>query len=86
MAGELCRDIRIVLGAVAPTPLRARQAEQVVRGQAVDNDLITAAAQAAMAEARPISDVRGSAEYRREMVRVLTGRAITQAAAIAREA
>jgi carbon-monoxide dehydrogenase medium subunit len=86
MADGLCQEIRIVLGAVAPTPIRARQAEQRVRGQALDPGVITAAAEAAMAEARPISDVRGSAGYRREMVRVLTGRAIARAAARAQEA
>ena len=77
--GDLCQQIGIVLGAVAPTPIRARQAEAVLQGVVPDDKAITAAAEAAMAEARPISDVRSSAAYRREMVRVLTGRAIKQA-------
>lgn len=79
MAGERCEASRIVLGAVAPTPIRARRAEQLLAGQVVDQAAITAAAKAAQAEARPISDVRGSAEYRREMVEVLTRRALSQA-------
>jgi len=74
-----CTAISIVLAAVAPTPLRARAAEAVLRGQPLTAERIAAAAQAAAGEARPIGDVRGSADYRREMVRVLTRRAIEQA-------
>ena len=55
----------------------------MLQGQAADTT-IALAAQTAMAEARPISDVHGSAEYRREMVRVLTGRTIRQALQLAR--
>ncbi|MFN8457268.1 MAG: hypothetical protein U0401_21855 [Anaerolineae bacterium] len=66
-------------GAVAPAH-RARQAEVVLRGQKIDEALIEAAAETAM-RVKPISDVRASAEYRREMVRVLTGRAVQQAVA-----
>jgi carbon-monoxide dehydrogenase medium subunit len=84
LAGEICQEIRIVLGAVAPTPIRARKAEQILRGQTAADQAVAMAAQAAMAESRPISDVRGSAEYRREMVRVLTDRAIKQALQMAR--
>ena len=73
------QEVRVVLGAVAPTPIRARQAEAVLRGRVVDASLIAEAAEAAEAESRPISDVRSSADYRREMVRVLTGRALRQA-------
>lgn len=79
LAGELCQEIRIVLGAVAPAPIRARQAEVVLRGQKIDEALIEAAAETAMQESKPISDVRASAAYRREMVRVLTARAVRQA-------
>jgi aerobic carbon-monoxide dehydrogenase medium subunit len=75
----MCSQVRIVLGAVAPTPIRARQAEALLEGQPVAELPIAQAAQAAMSEARPITDVRASAEYRREMVRVLTGRALYQA-------
>lgn len=79
LEGEVCREVRIVLGAVAPTPIRAREAESLLRGNAVDEAAIAGAAETAMREARPISDVRASAEYRREMVRVLTARALRQA-------
>ncbi len=79
LEGAVCRRIRIVLGAVAPTPIRAKKAEALAQGHALDEDLIEAAAQTAMDESRPISNIRGSAAYRREMVRVLTARAIRQA-------
>jgi carbon-monoxide dehydrogenase medium subunit len=82
--GAICRDVRIVLAAVAPTPLRAVAAERALRSQPVDAASIAAAAEAAMAEARPIGDVRGSADYRREMVGVLTRRALQQALEAAR--
>jgi aerobic carbon-monoxide dehydrogenase medium subunit len=72
-------DVRIVLGAVAPTPIRARQAEALLRGQRLSPELIERAAEAAERESRPISNVRASAEYRREMVKVLTRRALEQA-------
>jgi carbon-monoxide dehydrogenase medium subunit len=70
-------ETRIVLGAVAPTPLRARQAEDLLRGKHLTDELIEKAVQAAVAESRPISNVRASAEYRREMVGVLTRRALS---------
>jgi len=72
-------EARIVLGAVAPTPIRARRAEDSLRNRALDDALIEEAAQAAADESRPISNVRASAEYRREMVRVLTRRALQHA-------
>jgi len=76
-------DTKIVLGAVAPTPIRARQAENVIRGKTINDGLIEEAAQIAAEEAKPISDVRGSASYRKEMVKVLTKGAIRQAIASA---
>ncbi len=72
-------NVKIVLGAVAPTPIRARQAEALLQNKALDSNLIEKAAGAAEAESRPISNVRASAGYRRNMVRVLTRRALEQA-------
>lgn len=69
-------EARIVLGAVAPTPIRARKAEASIKGYAMDDQLLESVAKAAAEEAKPISDVRGSAEYRREMVKVLTKRVL----------
>jgi aerobic carbon-monoxide dehydrogenase medium subunit len=71
-------NVAIVLAAVAPTPLRATRAEALLLGERPTARALAAAAQAAADEARPIGDVRGSAAYRREMVRVLTRRALEQ--------
>jgi carbon-monoxide dehydrogenase medium subunit len=77
--GGLCKEARIALGAVAPTPIRAKKAEEVIMGKKIEDGLIEEAAQTASEEARPITDVRGSAPYRTDIVRVLTKRAIGQA-------
>ncbi len=77
--GHTCRVARIALGSVAPIPMRARRAEAVLEGKAVTPELISDAADAAAAESRPVSDLRGSAAYRRDMTRVLTRRAVTEA-------
>ncbi len=74
-----CREARIALGAVAPTPIRATKAESVLRGKAFSAGLVRQAAKAASDESRPISDIRASAEHRREMVEALTRSALTQA-------
>ena len=71
-------EVRIALGAVSPTPVRATAAENLLRGQKPDAGLIEQAADAAAINCRPISDHRASAEYRRDMVKVLTKRAITE--------
>lgn len=76
--GASCKDIRIALGAVAPTPIRAKQAETTLRGRKFSDELIRKTAEIASAESSPIDDHRASAEYRREMVKVLTKRAISQ--------
>ena len=77
--GDTCADIRIALGAVAATPVRARTAEALLRGRSLDDDTLAAVAETAMQESTPISNVRASAAYRREMVGVLTRRAIGMA-------
>jgi carbon-monoxide dehydrogenase medium subunit len=77
-------EIRIVLGAVAPTPIRAKKAEVLLSGRKIDAALIERAAQSALEESRPISNVRANAAYRREMVGVLTRRALQRALDLAR--
>jgi xanthine dehydrogenase FAD-binding subunit len=69
-------DARIVLASVAPVPLRAKTAEQSLIGKAPTPNVFTEAGRLAAREARPISDTRGSADYRRELVTVLTKRAL----------
>jgi CO/xanthine dehydrogenase FAD-binding subunit len=76
MEGNTIKDIRIALGAVASTPLRAQEAEKTVTGRRLTEDLISKCAAAAAGESCCISDIRGSAEYRREMVEVFTRRAL----------
>lgn len=75
----ICHTARIALGAVSPVPLRARAAEALLEGAAWRKPLLEEAAQAAAAACRPISDVRATEGYRREMVRVLVGRALQRA-------
>lgn len=75
----LFKDVRIGLGAVAPTPIRAKKVEEVLKGQAPNDEIIAKAGQLASEESKPIDDHRASAEYRRLMVEVLVKRAINQA-------
>jgi aerobic carbon-monoxide dehydrogenase medium subunit len=79
LANGTCENTRIALGAVGPTPLRATRAEAALRGQTLTDRIIEEASRIASEEARPIDDVRSTAEYRREMVRVLTRRGLRQA-------
>ena len=75
------KEMRIALGAVAPTPIRARHAEERLKGQPLERQLIEEAARiAAEKDAQPISDIRGSADYRHAMVHVLVKRALEQIA------
>lgn len=77
--GGAIDDFRLALSAVAPTPMRAKEAEQLLRGRTPSSDLIAAAARAAAQAARPITDIRGSAEARRAIVERLTDQVIRQA-------
>jgi len=77
--GKLCKEARVVLGAAAPTPKRARKAEELLAGAALGDDLLEQVGQAASEEAEPISDIHASEEYRREIVKVLTKRMVKRA-------
>ena len=79
----VCTAVRIALGAVAPTPLRVPAAEAVLSGQPPSPVLLAQAAQTAAKAAKPIGDIRASADYRREMVAVLVQRALEQAITMA---
>ena len=78
--GETSRTARIALGAVAPTPIRVRVPEAVLEGQPLSDEVLARAAEAAAGAARPISDTRGSAEFRTHLVRVITERMLAEAA------
>jgi len=79
LSDGVCRKARIALAAVAPTPIRATAAERALEGQPPTAQLIARAAQLAVEAARPISDQRGSADFRRHLVGVLTRRTLTTA-------
>jgi len=70
------REPRIALGAVAPTVIRAQQAEAYLEGRAVTPEAMAEAGGIAAGEAKPISDFRASAAYRRDLIAVLTRRAL----------
>jgi CO/xanthine dehydrogenase FAD-binding subunit len=72
---------RVALGAVAPTAIRAEAIEKNLRGRTLDAEAVAEAAEGVMRAVSPITDVRASAAYRREMCRVLTRRALEECAA-----
>jgi probable selenate reductase FAD-binding subunit len=76
--GGKMEEIRVALGAVAPTPIRGRKVEEALKGREVNAENIAQAAEWIKKEVRPISDVRASAEYRRDMSYVLVKRVLTQ--------
>jgi CO/xanthine dehydrogenase FAD-binding subunit len=80
LAGERIERARVALGAVAPTAVRAQKAEAALEGQVASNETLARAAYAAAGECSPITDVRGSAEFRRHIVRVTTERMLRLAA------
>jgi carbon-monoxide dehydrogenase medium subunit len=80
-----CIAARVALGAVAPTPLLVTEAGAVLVDGALTDDQINKAAKLAQAAAKPISDMRGDADYRQHLVGVLTKRALSDAIARAKE-
>ena len=77
-AGEIAR-VGIGLTNAGPTPIKATAAEEVLRGRQPDAEAVAEAARVAAAATSPSADRRGSVEYKRDMARVLTGRAVTRA-------
>ncbi|HTV20354.1 MAG TPA: xanthine dehydrogenase family protein subunit M [Polyangiaceae bacterium] len=75
-AGDVCKAIRIGLTNMSPTPMRAKAAEAKLVGQPLTQQNLEAAAQLAAGECDPSSDLRGSAEYKRDVTRVVVKRAI----------
>jgi carbon-monoxide dehydrogenase medium subunit len=77
--GDACTAARIGLGAVAPTPLSAKEASDSLVGKRLDDAAIARAAELAQKAAKPITDMRGTAEYRTHLVGVLTRRTLKEA-------
>jgi len=84
--GGTCQDVRIALGAAAPTPLRAKQAEAVLRGKKPTDALFKEAGEVAAGESNPVADINASAEFRRELVKAMVKRVGMEAYARAKEA
>lgn len=74
--GDTCKDVRISLGSVAATPIRAKTAEGYLKGKKLDDKEIEACSKLANKEADPPSDMHGSREYRLDMIRVFTKRSL----------
>jgi len=83
--GNTCKSVGIGLTNVGLTPIRASRAEKALLGKAADDKNIQEAARIAAEEAEPSDDLRGSADYKRSLIRVLTGRALRQAISRAKE-
>jgi aerobic carbon-monoxide dehydrogenase medium subunit len=81
---DTCEDIRIALGASAPIALRVKKAEDAVRGKKVTERLLQKAGEIASQEADPISDIHASADYRRELIKVMVKRVGLEALARAK--
>jgi carbon-monoxide dehydrogenase medium subunit len=75
----MCSQVKICLGNVGPTQIRAIKAEDILKGKPFSAELVRQVSEMASEEARPRSSIRSSAEYRKEMVRTLTARALNQA-------
>ena len=84
MDGEACSDARVAFGSVAETPLRVKAVEDLLRGEALTPGLMEAAGEASKGHVRPVTDVRGTAEYRRDMCAVLLKRALKRSLELAR--
>ena len=87
--GEVCQDIKIALGSVAPTPFRARKAEAILKGHRLgrgedDSELFEEIARVASGESVPIDDLRAYTSYRRKVAGILTRQALEEAIAQAR--
>ena len=76
--GALCREARIAVGASTPIPTRLRRAEAFLEGRKVTSDIAAEVADIVASDIEPVSDARGSAEFRRDMVRVVARRTVAE--------
>jgi len=84
--GEVCKEARIAMGAVAPTPVRAEKAEAMLKGQKISEELFSEASKAVVESMNPSSGLRSTKEYRTEVTPVLVERALQKALEAARRA
>jgi len=84
LEGNTCKRVGIGLTNVGPTPIKATRAEKALEGKAAEEKNIQEAARIASEEAQPVDDLRGSADYKRSLIRVLTARALQKAVARAK--
>ncbi len=78
VSNGICRQVTIALGAVAPTPVRSKQSEAILQGNAPGEAIIDEASRVAVTQCAPIDDHRASAEYRCDMIYAMTKRALTR--------
>lgn len=84
LSADTCKDVRIALGAAAPTAMRAKKAEESLRGKKITDALLKEAGDIASTEADPVHDINASSDYRRELVKVLVKRVAKEALARAK--
>jgi carbon-monoxide dehydrogenase medium subunit len=72
----VCEDARIAVGGLAPTPMRVRSAEAFLRGTKLEDGVVEQAARMAADETKPVTDIRSTKEYRKELCKVLVKRAL----------
>jgi len=82
----VCKDVKIGMGAVAPTAKRALKAEDVLRGKKITDKLLNEAGEAAATETEPISDIHASADYRNEVLKIMVRRMVAEALSQANKA
>jgi len=83
---EICDNVRIALGSVGIAPMRAKKAEEILKGKKISDDLLAEAGQIASEEASPTTDAEVSEEYKRDLVKVLVKRVGSEALARAKKA
>ena len=77
--GDICEKVGIGVTNAGPRPVKAKKAEEALRGKKIDSETIRQAARLASEESDPKSDLRGSSEYKHDLIRVLTARALERA-------
>ena len=79
LKGDTCEDVQIVMSSVGLTAVRAKEAEDFLKGKAATPENLESVAEAAMAAVEPLSDIRGSSDYKKVLVRALVKRAAQRA-------